>query len=106
MKQTPTEREFCRKISEELGSFRSRMLRKTKEDLFNSANEIDKTVCIYEILLEESRVLSEYVMQECLKAGSLLSAVYEKWNEMPGNAEGDLTEAVLQFLNEMNEYTA
>jgi hypothetical protein len=51
-------------------------------------------------------VLSEYVMQECLKAGSLLSAVYEKWNEMPGNAEGDLTEAVLQFLNEMNEYTA
>jgi hypothetical protein len=106
MGQTSTERSFCRKIFTELHNYRNGMLRKTKEDIFNSAGEIDGVIRIYELLLEESRGLSDHVMQECMKTESLLMFLYGKWNDMPVEMDCCLEEAVLQFLNELNESAA
>ena len=102
MKQLLPWKKFCLKKAVELEEFCRMMLRKTKEDMFNSANEIDSKVCIYELLVEESLLLSNLVIQECKK---VVSSLCEKRYELSSDADEDNAESLLQFLNELNERT-
>ena len=73
------EKTFCWKISSELKLFKYRMLKKKKEEIFQSAYQIDSMVCIYELLVEMSGRISE----EALKAGiafpGILPYFYDRW---------------------------
>lgn len=57
------EKTFCRKIGRELGQFKSQMLKREKEEIFQASYRIDSVICIYEALLEISGNMGEETLE-------------------------------------------
>ena len=98
------EKTFCWKISSELKLFKYRILKKKKEEIFQSAYQIDSMVCIYELLVEMSGRISE----EALKAGiafpGILSFLYDRWLDCEDSYTEDMQHCVGEEFMRMQEH--
>lgn len=67
------------KICRELKSYKSRMMKKTKEEIYSAAYEIDSLISIYELMIEMINNLEEDYLETILVFPNLLLFLYSKW---------------------------
>lgn len=70
---------FGFKIYGEYETIRKEMLRKTKEEIYQSSYYIDCMVCLYEMLLEMSREMGNEQLVILLIQPHLLTFLYDRW---------------------------
>lgn len=91
---------FRTKIYLEYEVFKLGMLRKSAEEIYQEAYQIDTYITLYEILLEKSRKLAEDEITFLLKRPNVLAFLYDQWLKYEDSRVEDLE----QFLkDEMSE---
>lgn len=87
---------FCRKIYEELQTFRQVILCKEKEDIYGESYKIDIFVSLYEILAEQTDKLSDDALKKLLSQSTgILAYLYDTWLKKEDSSYSELEKHVL-----------
>lgn len=100
MERKRMEQMFCWKISGELKLFQYQTLRKSKEEIYAKAYEIDCMVRIYEILMEQSQKLETEQLEKAVRVSSLLAFLYSEWLKIPDMQNEELERTLCSLLEE------
>lgn len=92
-------RKFLRKqayerIAQELKKFKERMIRRSPEEVYGCAYEIDSYVSIYEQLVTKIDMFSEAQLRKLLQLPDVLGMFYAQWLDMEDSREEELSNAV------------
>ena len=92
-------RKFLRKqayerIALELKKFKERMIRRSPEEVYGCAYEIDSYVSIYEQLVTKIDMFSEAQLRKLLQLPDVLGMFYAQWLDMEDSREEELSNAV------------
>ena len=95
------------KIFRELKSYKSRMMKKTKEEIYSAAYEIDSLISIYELMIEMINNLEEDYLETILVFPNLLLFLYSKWLKCEDSHVKELLccikKAIVELRNNVNE---
>lgn len=92
-------RKFLRKqayerIALELKKFKERMIKRSPEEVYGCAYEIDSYVSIYEQLVTKIDMFSEAQLRKLLQLPDVLGMFYAQWLDMEDSREEELSNAV------------
>ena len=92
-------RKFLRKqayerIALELKIFKERMIKRSPEEVYGCAYEIDSYVSIYEQLVTKIDMFSEAQLRKLLQLPDVLGMFYAQWLDMEDSREEELSNAV------------
>ena len=100
MKETKLQEEFCAKIGSEIKEFEQRMIKKSPEEVYYRAYQIDGMNNIYECLVEISRKMEVSVLRELLVFPNLLAFLYRRWKK---TQNGQMEKLKNYLENEISE---
>ena len=94
---------FCMKISAELEVFRMQMLKKTPEDIYGNAYQIDSVINIYEALAEKAEYLDAGQLESLFGVPGLLKYFYSRWMDYEDHHVQDIGECISQTIREIGK---
>ena len=99
-------RQAYKRITQELESFKKRMLKQSPEKIYGAAYEIDSHICIYEQLVEKIEGFTEIQLRKFLKLPNVLGLFYDEWLSIEDSRNDELSNAVDMVIEkELNSNT-
>ena len=77
------ERLVAWKLTSELKLYRHKILSYSKEEVYQSAYEIDTRQQIYELFIQQIPILSNQSLQTCIAKSNLLEFLFQCWMNTP-----------------------
>lgn len=94
---------FCMKISAELEVFRMQMLKKSPEEIYRNAYQIDSVINIYEVLAEKAEYLDAGRLESLFAVPELLKYFYDRWMDYEDHHVQDISECIGQTIWEIGK---
>lgn len=95
------ERVVAWKISSELKLYRHKILSFTKEEVYQSAFEIDAKQQIYELFVQQIPILSNQSLQTCIAKSNLLEFLFRSWMNTPDTQTEEINYMIWKSVNQL-----
>lgn len=97
------EKTFCWKISGELKLFKYRILKLKKEEIYQTAYQIDRMICIYELLLDMSSRMPEKALKAVIAFPDILAFLYGRWLKYEDSHMEELQYCINEELTKLQD---
>lgn len=95
------------KICRELKFYKAHMMKKTKEEIYSAAYEIDSLISTYELMIEMISNLEEDYLETILVFPNLLLFLYSRWLKHDDSHMEELLlcikKEIMELKNNVNE---
>ena len=91
------------KIYLEYEVFKQTMLKKSVEEVYESAYQVDSYINLYEFLLEMSQELGEEDIRQILLIPNILTFLYDEWLSFEDSRSEDLCDFIRRRIRKLHK---
>ena len=91
------------KIYFEYEVFKQTMLKKSVEEVYESAYQVDSYINLYEFLLEMSQELGEEDIRQILLIPNILTFIYDEWLSFEDSRSEDLCDFIRRRIRKLHK---
>jgi len=95
------ERLVAWKLISELKLYRHKILSYSKEEVYQSAFEIDARQQIYELFVQQIPILSNQCLQTCIAKSNLLEFLFQSWMNTPDTQTEEINYMIWKSIHQL-----
>lgn len=95
------ERLVAWKLISELKLYRHKILSYSKEEVYQSAFEIDARQQIYELFVQQIPILSDQCLQICIAKSNLLEFLFQSWMNTPDTQTEEINYMIWKSIHQL-----
>lgn len=89
------------KLISELKLYRHKILSYSKEEVYQSAFEIDARQQIYELFVQQIPMLSNQCLQICIAKSNLLEFLFQSWMKTPDTQTEEINYMIWKSIHQL-----